>query len=99
MRLAGMMLPGKQAGPPVTTLHAPEASGSRMLIRRPWLSNVCEKSPLRSSAVGMVRVLSAPGSVRGSRSCDQKKNSLSRPRLKSVPGSSTGPPNVHAVLS
>ena len=32
-------------------------------------------------------------------SSEKKKNSLLRPLLKSVPGTSTGPPRVHAVLS
>ena len=50
MRLAGMTLPGKHAGPPVVALQFPGSSGSRMKTRRPWLSNVCEKSPRRSSA-------------------------------------------------
>ena len=31
-------------------------------------------------------------------SCDKKKNSLLRPLLKPVPGMSTGPPSVHAVV-
>jgi hypothetical protein len=71
------------------------------LIQRscPWLLKVCEKSPFRSAAVGMVLSCSVPGSLRGSRSCEKKKNSLSRLWLKLVPGMRTGPPIVHAVLS
>ena len=65
----------------------------------PDVSNVCEKSPLRSSAVGMRRSFRPPGSVRCRMSCEKKKNSLLRPLLKSVPGISTGPPSVHASLS
>ena len=59
-------------------------------------SNVCEKSPARSSAVGIRRWLSVPASVRERMSCDQKKNSLLRPLLNVVPGKSTGPPSVQA---
>ncbi len=70
-----------------------------MKISRFEPSTVCEKSPARSSAVGIRRWLSVPGSVRDRRSCDKKKNSLFRPLLNSVPGMSTGPPSVHAVLS
>ena len=70
-----------------------------MKRRRPWLSNVCEKSPLRSRSVGIVLSCSVPGSLRGSRSWEKKKNSLSRLRLNDTPGTITGPPNVHAVLS
>ena len=102
MRFAGILLSGKQPGPPVLTLHAsPCAARIGSLIQRTWpaLLNVCEKSPARSSAVGMVLSCSVPGSVRGSRSCEKKKNSLSRLWLKSVPGTRTGPPIVHAVLS
>src|SRR5947207_943902 len=54
MRFAGILLSGKQPGPPVLTLHAnPVRFGS--LIQRIWpaLLTVCEKSPARSSAVGM----------------------------------------------
>ncbi len=47
----------------------------------------------------MVLSCSVPGSVRGRRSCEKKKKSLSRFWLKPVPGTSTGPPIVHAVLS
>jgi hypothetical protein len=52
-RFVGMMLPAKHPGPPVVTLHAPLESGSLINISRPLASKVCEKSPLRSSAVGM----------------------------------------------
>ena len=52
-RFVGMMLPGKQPGPPVVTLHAPLDSGSLMNISRPLASKVCEKLPVRSSAVGI----------------------------------------------
>ena len=102
MRFAGILLSGKQPGPPVLTLHASPCAarfGSLIQRMRFWLSNVCEKSPERSRAVGMVLSCSVPGSVRGRRSCEKKKNSLSRFWLKSVPGTSTGPPIVHAVLS
>ncbi len=69
------------------------------MIRRPCWSNVCEKSPRRSSSVGIRRSFNPPGSVRARISCDQKKNSLFLLRLNSVPGMSTGPPSVQAVLS
>ena len=59
---AGMMLPAKQPGPPVTALHArPVLRGSRMLISRPCASKVCEKSPCRSSADGMRHVCTLCG--------------------------------------
>ena len=100
MRFAGILLSGKQPGPPVLTLHAnPVRFGSRIQRIWPALLTVCEKSPARSSAVGMVLSCSVPGSLRGRRSCEKKKNSLSRLWLKSVPGTRTGPPIVHAVLS
>ncbi len=59
-----MTLPGKQPGPPVFTLHGSPVSGSRMCRSTPALLNVCEKSPLRSSADGMV-LFTRNGSVRG----------------------------------
>ena len=92
----------KQPGPPVVELHAsPCAASCGSLIQSRWprLSTVCEKSPARSSAVGIVLSCSVPGSFLGSRSCEKKKNSLSRLPLKPVPGTSTGPPIVQAVLS
>src|SRR5262245_14886356 len=94
------MLPAKQAFPtPVVTLQLPPTiDGSLMLRIRPWRSRVGASPPARPSAVGMLICDSEPGSVRGSMSCDQKKNSLSRLRLKSVIGSSTGPPSVYVVL-
>ena len=98
MRSAGITLPGKQPAPPVLTLHGRFDAGSLMNCNCPWLFRVSEKSPARSLSVGMVSWRSVPGSVRGSRSCEKKKNSLSRFRLKVVPGSTTGPPRVQAVL-
>jgi hypothetical protein len=67
--LCGMTLPGKQPAPPVFTLHGNPLSGLRM--KRSWPAKflVWEKSPLRSSADGMV-LLTRKGSVRGSRSSE-----------------------------
>src|SRR5207237_2824115 len=60
-RLDGITLFVKQPGPPVAALHAPEASGSLMYTRRPFASRVCEKSPRRSSEVGMRYSRTCPG--------------------------------------
>src|SRR5713226_8207467 len=98
IRFGGMMLPAKHAAPPVTLLHEPDNSGSRMKTRRFRLSKVWEKSPRRYSSVGTRRWFSPPGSVRESRSWDQKKNSLFR-CLLNPPGNNTGPPSVQAPLS
>src|SRR4051795_12567858 len=76
IRFAGTMLPGTGV----------RVVGSRIVTPD------CEKLPLRSSAVGNVFVLAVVGMVSGRKSCDQKKNNLSRFRLKRIPGSSTGPP-------
>ena len=67
--LCGMTFPGKQPAPPVFTLHASPLNGLRMKRSAPALFLVCEKSPLRSSADGMV-LLTRNGSVRGSRSSE-----------------------------
>src|SRR5262249_55964180 len=93
----GMMLFVKQAACDAV-LHVPDFAGSLIHTMLPFRSRVCEKSPARSSAVGTRWNVRLPGSCRGSRSCETKKNSLSCLLLKSVPGSITGPPSVHAVL-
>src|SRR5262245_47890838 len=98
MRSCGIRFPVKQPEPPVVTLQDPDFNGSRMLISRFWLSNVWEKSPRRSSSVGILSCERLPGSRRGSMSCDQKKNSLSRFWLYLNPGRRTGPPIVYVVL-
>ena len=61
MRLAGMMLPGKHAGPPAAALQAPVASGSLMKMSWPAAFSVCEKSPRISASVGMVQFRAGPG--------------------------------------
>jgi hypothetical protein len=61
IRVAGMTLPGKQPGPPAVTLHAPARCGSLMNTSRPLTSRVCEKSPRRSSSVGIRYRRSGPG--------------------------------------
>src|SRR4029079_12011124 len=53
IRFEGITLPGKQPGPPVVTLQAPDRLGSCMKMTRPLAPTVCKKSPCRSSAVGM----------------------------------------------
>src|SRR4051794_14680803 len=73
IRFAGMMLPGTGV----------RVVGSRIVTPD------CEKFPARSRAVGKVFVLAADGMVSGKKSCDQKKNSLSRLRLNWVKGRST----------
>jgi hypothetical protein len=55
IRCAGMTLPAKQAGPPLTLLQVPESCGSRMKTSRLRLSRVAEESPRRSRAVGIRR--------------------------------------------
>jgi hypothetical protein len=60
-RFAGILLSGKQPAPPAVTLHAAVEFGSLMNISRPFASNVCEKSPARSSAVGMRYSRTGPG--------------------------------------
>ena len=60
----GMTFPVKQPAPPVLMLHAAVLNGLRMKRRTPALFLVCEKSPFRSSADGIV-LLTKNGSVRG----------------------------------
>jgi hypothetical protein len=60
-RFAGIWLFGKHPGPPVVTLHAAVELGSLMKISRPFASSVCEKSPCRSSAVGIRYSRTCPG--------------------------------------
>src|ERR1043166_1237706 len=88
IRLAGMTLPGN--GAPLF--------GSFTTINAPFCSKDREKCPPRSSGVGKVYVERFEGIVRGRKSCDQKKNNLSRFLLKSVPGISTGPPRKYPGL-
>ena len=58
MRFAGMTFPGKQAGPPLTTLHVPDASGSRMsFVRRP----VLEMPPVPVNAADPASETISPG--------------------------------------
>ena len=53
-------------GDDISRERLPVHTGSRMTTRRPALSSVCEKSPRRSSSVGIIQFRSAPGfSVRG----------------------------------
>src|SRR5258708_865302 len=62
-------------------------------MRAPALVTVCEKSPDRSSAVGIVKRFVAIDLLR-IESSEKKKNSLERLLLKLVPGMISGPPNV-----
>src|SRR5258708_32682469 len=61
-------------------------------MRAPELVTVCEKSPVRSSAVGMVKRLVAIDLLR-MESSEEKKNSLVRLLLELGPGRIGGPPN------
>ena len=63
----GITLPGKQPGPPLFTLQGSPLNGLRMNRSCPALFRVCEKSPLRSSADGIV-LFTTNGSLRGKRS-------------------------------
>src|SRR5260370_34819883 len=52
IRLAGILLPGKQPAPSAVVQAAP-VFGSRIRIGVPFWLTDCEKSPARSRAVGM----------------------------------------------
>src|SRR5215831_9564350 len=75
MRLEGILLPGK--GAPVL--------GSVIVISDPLFCRLWEKSPARSSSVGVYLFCTPPLTNCPVYSCDQKKNSLCRSRLK-TPG-------------
>ena len=73
--------------------------GSSVLVSRmygnglPLASRLCEKSPVRSRAVGTVTRLSAVGSCRRWNSWLKKKKSFFLSSLN-LPGMYTGPPSV-----
>ena len=83
IRLAGILFPG----------NCSPVNGSVMGTCAPVVVTVWEKSPARSSAVGIVKVLSMTLLLR-SRSYEKKKNSFVRLLLKLVPGMISGPPMV-----
>src|ERR1700694_3888302 len=98
---AGRMFPGKQPASPGTRQVAPAAifDGSATASGLPVLSMLCEKLPVRSSAVGIVIDSAASaGWIVGQISCEKKKNSLSRCVLKSRPGMITGPPALYPTV-
>src|SRR5436309_261759 len=84
IRFTGILLPGNCA--PV--------SGSVMVIREPLFWKLCEKSPPRSSAVGVYRFCVPPLTNWPVYSCDQKKNNRFLLRLKRC-GINTGPPMLY----
>src|SRR3984957_13461514 len=92
-RLSGMMLPGKQPAAPAVEQACPE-SGSRIRIGGALGFTLCEKLPCRSSAVGIVYLLSAVLCAFQSWSQEKKKKSRLRLLLKGTPGIMSGPPTV-----
>src|SRR5579883_2552360 len=83
MREDGITLPGNGA----------LVLGSVIVINDPLFWKLCEKSPLRSKAVGVYLVWTLPLTNCPVYSCDQKKNSRRRSLLKWC-GIVTGPPMV-----
>src|SRR5215472_15027039 len=81
IRLVGTLLPGN--GAPVV--------GSVIVISEPLFWKLCEKSPVRSNAVGVYLFWVPPLTNCPVYSCDQKKKSLFLSRL-TWPGIYTGPP-------
>src|SRR5437016_6173882 len=88
----GMTLPGKQ---PAELLDEQVAFSVGSVIRTSelLLFSVLEKSPLRSSAVGVYLVCVPPFRNWPVFSCDQKKNSFFFCVLKTF-GMKTGPPTL-----
>src|SRR5437763_1759332 len=94
---AGILFPGKQPASPGTRQVAPVAifDGSATAIGLPVLSILCEKFPVRSSAVGtVIDKFASAGWIVGQISCEKKKNILSWRALKRRPGMTTGPPTL-----
>ena len=77
-----------------TNAHTKHVHVSVMGTNLPLTSNVCEKSPWRSSAVGTVTCCRDPGAVRLTNSWATKKKSLSFHRVN-LPGIAKGPPMVY----
>src|SRR5437867_1578474 len=82
IRSGGIMLPG----------NCLPVDGSMIGISTPVVVVVCEKSPLRSRAVGIVYWFGAVNPLLRRVSREKKKKSLLRLLLKLVPGMINGPP-------
>src|SRR5260370_20949325 len=67
------------------------------VIGSPLLSTLCEKSPLFSSAVGIIKNLVAAGASVGQISCEKKKNNLLLSELN-LPGQWIGPPMLYPIV-
>lgn len=93
IRLVGILLPGKQPASPDFLQVFPWAirTGSAINTGFPFLSTLAEKSPMRSSAVGIVKCRSLPGLLEGHISWEKKKKSFSLLVLNTF-GMKIGPP-------